>query len=358
MTRAIFFFLSGLCVGVALLLAGFAPSLPFAIRATTASAPVDQPSLPAMSGIGALGRVEPNGFIRNVGPPGMMAMNRVDRILVHEGDVVAKGQLLAEFADAPLKDAAVREAEATVALAQADLTRVKAAGRPTDIAAQKERIASLDAQTDIATRDAERAATLVPSGAGPAAAADRAAAVAKRFQAERLEAIAQLLSMENARPEDVVLATRRVEQAQAALARTKADAALSRIYAPIAGQILKIYAHVGDMVGNTGLLAIADLSHLDVMADVYQTDVPRIRIGDRADIIIPGSPQRYGATVRQIGWLVQRRVEAGTDPIAAVDARTVQVTLALDRDAVADLEHRVGMQVQVAIAGSDRVDVR
>jgi len=354
MTRAIIVFLGGLVVG-ATLIAGFASDLRLPISAAVASGPAPDPLPADAPGIGALGRVEPRGFIRYVGPPGAMAMNRVDRLLVQEGETVEQGQLLAEFADAPLKDEAIREAEAAVATAEADLARVKAAGRPSDIAAQKEHIASLEAQADIASRDAYRAATLVPSGAGAVAAADRAEAVSKRLQAQRLEAVAQLLSLETPRPEDVVLAMRRVQNAEATLAKTKADAALSRVYAPISGQILKIFARLGDTVGTTGLLAMADLSAIDVVADVYQTDVPRIHVGDRAEVIVPGTERRYGASVRQIGWIVRRSVEAGVDPTAAVDARTVEVTLALDPDGTADMEHRIGMQVQIAMTASVRI---
>jgi HlyD family secretion protein len=82
----------------------------------------------------------------------------VDRLLVQEGDQVAARELPAEFADAPLKDAAVLEASAAVAEAEASLARVRAAGRPSEIDAQRVRIISLAAQQDIARRDAARSA--------------------------------------------------------------------------------------------------------------------------------------------------------------------------------------------------------
>ena len=57
----------------------------------------------------------------------------------------------------------------------------------------------------------------------------------------------------------------------------------------------------------------------------------------------------YDATVREIGWLVRRTTQAGTDPVAAVDARTVEVRLSLSEEGRAALERRTNMQVQVAI---------
>jgi len=304
---------------------------------------------PAPAGVGALGRVEPASRVRRLGPPSSLAVNRVDRLLVQEGDQVAAGQLLAEFADAPLKDAAVLEASAAVTEAEASLARIKAGGRPSEIEAQQARIDSLAAQQDIARRDAARSAELVPTGAGARAIAERYRAAADRAVADQRQAEAQLVTLEQPRPEDVVVAEAHLRTAQAALARARADAALSRVFAPAAGGILKIYARPGDLVGPEGLLDLADLDQLDVVADVYETDLPRVRLGASAEVLVPGDPQRYAARVGEIGRLVRRTTEAGVDPVAAVDGRTVEVRLALLPDGCEALRHRINMQVQVAI---------
>ena len=86
-----------------------------------------------------------------------------------------------------------------------------------------------------------------------------------------------------------------------------------------------------------------------MVADVYETDLPRLRPGAPAEVIVPGEPRRYAATVREIGWLVRRTVQAGTDPVAAVDARTIEVRLALSDEGRDALKRRTNMQVQVAI---------
>jgi hypothetical protein len=46
---------------------------------------------------------------------------------------------------------------------------------------------------------------------------------------------------------------------------------------------------------------------------------------------------------------VRRTTQAGTDPVAAVDSRTVEVRLTLSDEATALLRRRSNMQVQVAI---------
>jgi HlyD family secretion protein len=317
---------------------------PQATAPAAAAVPAAEPP-----GVGALGRVEPASRIRKLTQPGGFAITGVERLLVAEGDRVEAGQLLAELSDAAQKDAAAAQAEASLAEAKANLAKTRAAGRPSEIAAQRARIESLAAQEAIARREAERAERLVPSGAGAFAAADRNRAAAAARAAGRAEAEAQLETLSRPRPEDVALGEAQVAAAEAQAARARADASLSRVRAPIAGTVLRVYARPGDQIGTDGLLDLADLDRLDVVADVYETDLPRLRAGAPAEVVVPGDPRRYAAAVREIGWLVRRTVQAGTDPVAAVDARTVEVRLSLSEEGRAALQRRTNMQVQVAI---------
>jgi HlyD family secretion protein len=303
----------------------------------------------APAGVGALGRVEPASRVRRLAPPSTVSMNRVDRLLVEEGDDVTEGQVLAEFADAAEKQASVALADAALAEAQTELARIRAAGRPEDVAAQRERIASLRFQEVMARSDAARADTLVPSGAGARAVAERADAAANRAAAELREAEARLASLSTPRQEDIAVAEAKLQTAQAACAKARAVAALALVRAPISGKILKIHARPGDLVGSDGLLELASIDQLEVVADVYETDLPRLRIGAGADVMVPGTTTRYPAEVREIGWLVKRALQAGTDPTAAVDGRTVEVRLRLGAEGTSGLRQRVHSQVHVAI---------
>jgi len=319
--------------------------------------PAPTAAVEAPRGVGALGRVEPASRIRRLNQPGGMAVTRLERLLVSEGDEVRQGQLLAEFADAAQKDAAAAQAEAALAEARASLERTRAAGRPSEVQAQRARIAALAAQEEIARRDAQRTDALVPTGAGSFAVAERNRYLALQLANQRAQAEADLATLSTPRPEDVALAEARVTQMQAALDKARADAALARVRAPMDGTILRIFARPGDQVGSDGLLEMADLSRLDVVADVFETDLPRVRPGAPAQVIIPGEAMRMPATVRELGWTVRRTTQAGSDPVAAVDARTVEVRLTLSDEGAALLRRRSGMQVQVHIPaeGAPRV---
>ena len=99
-----------------LLLIGLGGGAFWHFRASPPPAPANpQPVNAGPIGVGALGRVEPASRIRRLNQPGGMAVTRLDRLLVAEGAEVTQGQLLAEFADAAMKDAAAAQGEAAVA---------------------------------------------------------------------------------------------------------------------------------------------------------------------------------------------------------------------------------------------------
>src|SRR4051794_32556597 len=106
--------------------------------ADRAPPPAAVPAAPI--GVGALGRVEPASRIRKLNQPGGFNVARLDRLLVAEGARVEAGQVLAILADAAQKDAAAAQAEAAARQSRASLDRIRAAGRPEEIEAQRARI--------------------------------------------------------------------------------------------------------------------------------------------------------------------------------------------------------------------------
>jgi len=308
-------------------------------------APVAAPS--GAVGVGALGRVEPASRIRRLAPA--QEGLRIHRLMVTEGSQVTEGQILAEFQDAGLKDAALAQAEAQLAQAEARLARTRAAGRPSDITAQRARIEALRNAEANARREAERAERLERSGAGAEATAERTRFAANRARAERAEAEAALETLLSPRAEDLALAVAERDAAAAALARARVEADQARLRSPIAGTVLRILVREGERATADGVLEVADLSRLDVVAEIFETDLSRLSIGAMAEVVIPGESRRVAARVREIGWQVRRTVQGSTDPVAAVDARTVEVRLTLAPEAIPLLARRSNMQVQVAI---------
>jgi HlyD family secretion protein len=115
------------------------------------------------------------------------------------------------------------------------------------------------------------------------------------------------------------------------------------------GTVLKIHARQGERVTDSAIMEFADLTQLDVVAEVYENDIPRIQISLAADVILPGIEKKYAATVRERGFLVRKNDLNDTDPLADRDNRVVEVRLTLDNTAIDDLKHQILRQVQVQI---------
>jgi len=83
----------------------------------------------------------------------------------------------------------------------------------------------------------------------------------------------------------VQLAQARYEAAQANLEEAQALLASATIVAPFDGTVLAIGAEVGDLVSaGTGIVTLADLSGMEVLASVDETDISQVKVGQKAQI--------------------------------------------------------------------------
>ena len=138
----------------------------------------------------------------------------------------------------------------------------------------------------------------------------------------------------------------------ARVARSDLDAAqarldLSEVRSPIAGQVLEIHAREGERLGAEGLMEIGETGRMYAVAEVYETDIGRVRVGQRARIRSPALPRELEGQVERIGLKIGKKDVLDTDPAARIDARVVEVEILLDDAAqVAGLKN---LQVDVAI---------
>lgn len=188
-------------------------------------------------------------------------MGRVVSLLVEEGDEVEAGDLLLTIDP--------RQAEAAVARAQASLSQVEAQ------AIQQE------ANFRQAERDLVRQTELHASGV----ITEQDLEVAEtRVQTSRA-------TLESSR--------HGVEQARAALEEANEQLANTTIHAPIGGKVLRRNIREGEtaVVGtmnNAGslLLTIGDLSAIEAVMVVDETDIPFISVGDSAVVELDAFPDR------------------------------------------------------------------
>jgi HlyD family secretion protein len=140
-------------------------------------------------------------------------------------------------------------------------------------------------------------------------------------------------------PEEQILAAQ-VELATTALRETE-------VRAPGPGRVLRILAHPGEL-SSGALLMMGDVSSMVAKAEVYQSEVPRIRPGDPAEVDILGT--RVSGKVTRIGSIVGKNQVMSIDPRALRDLRIVNVTIALDLAAPAN--RFVDMEVDAVIRPS------
>jgi HlyD family secretion protein len=135
--------------------------------------------------------------------------------------------------------------------------------------------------------------------------------------------------------------------ALADLAAAEASLELALVRAPLRAQVLEIHAYPGERVGPEGIMELGRTDRMYAVAEVYETDITAVKVGQPARIQTPAMETELTGTVERISLKVGRLDVVGTDPIAKTDARVVEVFILLD-DSEA-VSRFTNMQVKVEI---------
>ncbi|MYA90451.1 MAG: HlyD family efflux transporter periplasmic adaptor subunit [Synechococcus sp. SB0663_bin_10] len=258
-------------------------------------------SLPVARYVAALGYIEPRGQVQRLaGPNDGAATARVARLLVKEGDQVVRGQELVVFDSIPRLQAQRRQLQMQVD--------------------------SLARQLELSRREEKRYEDLVASGAVSHDGLDQRRRATEKLAGDHDRITAEINVI------DVDLG----------------DATLR---APMAGTVLDILAREGERPEASGVRELGQTDFMEVVAEVYETDVSRVRPGQRARITSEhgGFTGELLGQVREVGRQVNRRDVFSADPKDAVDARVVEVRIALDPPASQRVRNLTRMQVLVRI---------
>jgi HlyD family secretion protein len=264
-----------------------------------------------LSGIGALGRVEPLSRVVIVSHDAGDGA-RIEEILVKEGQAVRKGDVIAVFSDFDRRQAKYASAMAKVRLSAA-------------------KIQAEQSTEAYCISEYKRMHELWKAGAISQSRFD---------EAER-----------NLRQSQATVAALRAELASgsADLDFSQKELAQGKLLSPMDGTILTIKARPGELVGSSGAVEMANLTQLDVVAEVYERDITRVAIGQKAEVKIAGLREAFIGEVREIGFLIRKNNLDNTDPLAEKDQRIVEVRITLDPIAIEALRHLIYMQVDVRL---------
>jgi HlyD family secretion protein len=275
-------------------------------------------------------------------------------LLVKEGDQVKKDQRLAVIAPAELEadkayyaqnvqglSSQVRESEATLRFQRRQTTD--------QISQAESMLASTEAQVQAAAADVEntrltnsRTQDLAKKGVASQQEADQArtafeAAKAKLDSLKRqVEAQRATVALARSNAEQVAMRRSQVEtnqhmQAAAAAQRAKADVRLryTEITAPIDGIVDVRAARAGEYV-NAGqpIVTLINPDDLWIRADVEETYIDRVRLGDKFTVRLPSGVEREGTVIYRgadASFATQRDVSR-----TKRDIKTFEVRLRLD----------------------------
>lgn len=138
-----------------------------------------------------------------------------------------------------------------------------------------------------------------------------------------------------------------VRAARAGLDAARAELELALVRAPIAGRVLEVHARAGERVGPDGVVELGRTDEMFAVAEVYETDIGRVKTGQHATVTSPALPKPMSGAVERVGLKIGRLDAVGADPVAKTDARVVEVEIRLeDPAAVANLTN---LQVEVEI---------
>lgn len=163
------------------------------------------------------------------------------------------------------------------------------------------------------------------------------------------EAKATLNSIAEVRPVDVNLAQTEVESAIADLKRAQTELQAAFIRAPMTGKILKIHTRVGEKISESGIADFAQTEQMLAVAEVYQTDISKIKIGQKAVIISPIFTGELLGEVAQIGLQVNRQNVFSNQPGENLDSRVIEVKIKLTPEDSKKVAGLTNLQVQTAI---------
>lgn len=343
-----------------------------------------KPVLPQSVRVAALGRLEPASGVIQVGAP----LNEIlSQLLVQEGDTVTKGQVVAYLKSYQERLAEVNAAQQQLVVAQERLdaeakyneaqleaiqtdSRSLPAVQDQGIAAQQATIGRLQTESTFAQSELERYQLLYEQGALSKSELDQRLSTVEQLQKQIGEAEATLQQLAATRDREIANVTAQLNTEQVnrqriraqsdvntakenlRLAKVRLENALVR--SPISGRVLQVMTYPGETISDSGrgrgaILEIADTRNMNAVAEVHESKIRNVKVGQRARIISRNNAftQEVMGTVAEIGNQIFKQNVLNDDPAALTDARVVEVKIQLDDSSL--VERFTNLQIDVEI---------
>jgi RND family efflux transporter MFP subunit len=275
----------------------------------------------------------------------------VKRFYVNRGARVHKGELLATLENRDLQAATV-ENKGTLEQAQADYARTTTASLPEEV--QK---AEADVQTTKQALDAEQKLyqsreDLYKQGALPRKDLDQARVSLTQAQAAYDVAQRHLAALQQVgKQQTAKAAAGQLQSAEGKYMGSEAQLSYSEIRSPIDGVVTDRPLYPGEMAtAGTPLMTVMNTSRVIAKAHVPQQQAALLKVGDPADITVPGNDDKLPARVTVVSpatdpnsttievWAQadnrEQRLRPGTTVQLSMVAQTVRDALTIPASAI------------------------
>lgn len=234
---------------------------------------------------------------------GARISGKVDHLYANIGDLVKKGQIIAELESDDLA-ATVAQRQAELQVAEAKLSAVKTLG-PKEIEKAEAEVSQWQATKILTKKDLRRQEELLKKDFTSQQSRDQAQEQLSVTEARLAAALKALDLARTKYREDLKQTRAEVKRAKAALANAKVKLSYATITAPIAGVIASVATQEGETVA-AGLNAptfvtIIDLYRIQVDAFVDETDIGKVKVGQKTLFTVDTYPNKdFTGTVAAI----------------------------------------------------------
>ncbi len=291
-------------------------------------------ALPATGGwVAGPGIVEPVSESIKVGSE---ITGKLQSVLVDEGDSVKKGQVLAVLVNDDYH-AAVLSAQATLADRKANLEKIINGARRQERDEAQAAVRETETNANNAAAEMARRQRLYEKGVVSREEKENYENQYKMAKARYDESLQHFKLIDaEARQEDVKMARAAIQLAQADVDQNEAKYRKTFIRSPLDGVILRRHHRAGEIVVNSAnnpdpIFTLGDCRVLRVRVDVDESDVAKLRLGERAYVTARTfGDRRFWGRVVQIGEQLGKKNVQTDEPTEHVDKKILETLVQLD----------------------------
>jgi HlyD family secretion protein len=220
-------------------------------------------------------------------------VGEIKKILKDEGAQVTVGDTIL-IIDHEALDIQLRQMTAGRDIAKAQLDLLIKGARREDVRQVQEQLNQAEANFGTAKSDKERMENLFKSNAVTKKQFEDASARLDIAQAQYNAAKENLTKIKNiARPEEIAQGKANFERAEASVDVIRKNIRDCYLISPMNGFIVKNFTEVGETVSmQSSLVKISDLSKVEVVVYVSETDLGKVKLGQKTSLKVDSFPQK------------------------------------------------------------------